>query len=202
MKITDIKRQVKRADRYSIYVDEKYVFSLSDNELLQIGLFVGQEFDEGELEKLKQSAVLDKAYSRSIDLLARRARSEWELRQYLVRKEYEADVVEQTLTRLSASGYVNDKQFAESWVNTRHLLKATSKRRLQQELRQKHISSETIDEVLEEDETDERQVLRDLVAKKRQQTKYQDDLKLMQYLSRQGFDYGDIKDALSANDDY
>ena len=43
MKITSIKQQVKRADRYSIYVDDKYSFSLSEQELLSIKIKVGQE---------------------------------------------------------------------------------------------------------------------------------------------------------------
>jgi SOS response regulatory protein OraA/RecX len=52
--------------------------------------------------------------------------------------------------------------------------------------------------VLAGDETDERSLLRELVAKIRQLTKYKnDDLKLMQYLARQGFSYSDIKDALN-----
>ena len=77
MKITDIKQQAKRADRYSIYVDEKYAFSLSDSELLNLGLHVGQEFGAGELEDLKDKAVLDKAYDRALNLIARRPRSRW-----------------------------------------------------------------------------------------------------------------------------
>jgi len=55
--------------------------------------------------------------------------------------------------------------------------------------------------VLEEDETDERQVLRELIERKRRQAKYQDNIKLMQYLSRQGFSYGDIKSALEDNEE-
>ena len=197
MKITDIKQQVKRQDRYSIYVDGKYVFSFSENELLSLGLRVGQEFDEGELEKLKKSAIEDKAYMRSLDLIMRRQRSEWEVRDYLKRKDYESETVEKIVNRLSNSGYIDDKKFAEAWVNNRRLLKATSKRKLRLELKQKRVSDEVISEVISEDETDERQVLKDLIAKKRSQTRYQDDQKLIAYLMRQGFNYEDIKLVLS-----
>lgn len=196
MKITAIKQQVKRQDRYSIYVDEKYLFSFSENELVNSGLRVGQELSEQELLGLKDQAVLDKAYDRTLNLISHRPRSEFELRDYLKRKDCDEDVITQTIDRLRDRGYVNDLDFAQRWVATRRLLKNTSKRRLSQELRQKRISDDVIQQVLEEDETDERQVLRELVEKKRRQTKYQDDLKLMQYLARQGFDYGQIKDVL------
>jgi regulatory protein len=199
-KVSAIKQQVRRQDRYSIYVDNKYLFSFSENELINSGLRVGQELSEQELLALKDQAVLDKAYDRVLNLISHRPRSEGELRDYLKRKDYDEDVIVQTIERLNERGYVNDLDFARRWVESRRLLKSTSKRRLVQELRQKRISDDVIAQVLEADETDERQVLRELIERKRRQTKYQDDLKLMQYLSRQGFSYDDIKAALSEND--
>ena len=196
-KITDIRAQVKRVDRYSIYVDGKYAFPLGETELLHIGLRIGQEFTETELDDLKDRAVIDKGYDRALNLIMRRPRSEWELRDYLKRKEYSKEAADQILNMLSKRGYVNDQDFATRWVENRRLLKATSKRRLTQELKQKRVSGEIIQSVLEADETDEQQVLRELIERKRKQTKYKDDIKLMQYLVRQGYNYGDIKSVLS-----
>jgi len=198
MKISAIKQQVKRQDRYSIYVDDKYLFSFSEGELIGSGLKVNQELSEQELLALKDQAVLDKAYDRTLNLVSHRPRSEWELRDYLKHKDYDEDVITQTIERLNERGYVNDADFARRWVETPRLLKSTSKRRLAQELRQKRISDDIVSQVLEADETDERNVLRELVERKRKQIKYQDDLKLMQYLGRQGFDYNDIKSILSS----
>ena len=196
MKITAIKQQVKRTDRYSIYIDGKYSFSLGANELLASGLRPDQELDEQELMQLTDTAKLDKAYDRTLNFIAIRRRSEWEIRTYLKRKGYEPECIDQVCTRLQKHGYIDDAVFARAWVSNRRLLKAISKRRLQQELRAKHIDTDTIDTVLAEDEADEREVLRELVARKRQQSRYQDNLKLMQYLSRQGYSYDDIKSIL------
>ncbi len=192
-KISAIKQQVKRADRYSIYVNSKYVFSLSEAELLKTGLRIGQEFTQKELEDLRKAAVLDKGYDRALNLISRRSRSRWELEDYLKRKDYEPEAIENILGALSEKGYVDDHDFAKRWVENRRLLKTTSQRRLRQELKEKRVANDIIDQALEEDETDEREVLRELVERKRKQTKYQDDLKLMQYLSRQGYNYDDIR---------
>lgn len=200
MKITDIKQQVKRQDRYSIYVDEKYSFSLSEHELLMQGLRIGHEFDAKEFEEIKDTALEDKAYMRSLDLLARRPRSVWEMNLYLKKKGYENNTIEKIVNKLSDRGLLDDKKFAESWVQSRRMLKSVSKRRLLQELQQKHISSDIISEVLEADDTDERSVLKELVEKKRTQTRYQDTDKLMAYLMRQGFSYHDVKQALHSED--
>jgi regulatory protein len=194
MKITDIKQQVKRQDRYSIYVDEKYIFSLSENELLNLGLKIGQEFTKDELEGLKVTAILDKAYDRALNLIARRLRSEWEIRDYLRRKDYTPALIDTIVNKLSMSGYVDDAKFAEAWIRNRRLLKPTSKRRLVQELRAKRVPDDVIDQVLESDEADELDILRQLVEKKRH--RYPDKLKFMQYLARQGYNYDDIKTVL------
>lgn len=197
MKITEIKQQVKRQNRYSVFVDGKYSFSLSENELLNTGLRIGQEFDKDEFEKLQRTATEDKAYMRALDMLARRPRSEWEMREYLKRKDHDQHTIEKTLNMLSNRGYIDDAKFALAWVENRRLLKKTSKRRLMLELQQKRVSSDDISLALEQDETDEREVLKELIVNKRTQSRYQDDQKLLAYLMRQGFSYGDIKSMLA-----
>lgn len=199
MKITDIKQQVKRAGRYSIYVDGKYSFSLSESELMAQTLRIGQEFDKEQFEAIAKTAVEDKAYMRALDLLARRQRSTWEMEQYLKRKGYDHNTVAKLLNKLSNRALLDDEKFAEAWVNNRRQLKSVSVRRLKQELQQKKISAEIISKVLTADETDESEVLRDLIAKKRTQSRYQDNDKLIPYLLRQGFNYGDIKDAIGSD---
>lgn len=197
MKISAIKQQQKRKDRYSVYAEGTYIFSLSESELLSSGLKTGQELTDAELAKLKDQATLDKAYDRALNLISHRPRSEWELSEYLKRKGLNQDASKYVLDKLRKRGYIDDLDFAQRWVHTRRLLKSTSKRRLAQELRQKHIAVSIIDQVLADDETDEREVLRDLIERKRKYPKYQDNLKLMQYLSRQGFSYEDIRTALN-----
>lgn len=196
MKVTAIKAQVKHEGRYSIFVDGKYTFSLSAESLLDAGLVNGQELSEADIEAYKRLSSDDKAYGLSLEYVVLRMRSEGELHDYFRRKKYEPELAEQIMARLKGSGYVDDLEFAHRWVENRRLLKATSSRRLQLELQQKKVSSDIIQTVLAEDETDERQVLRELVAKKRKQSRYQDDQKLIAYLARQGFNYDDIKSAL------
>ena len=169
---------------------------MSENALLNSSLRIGQEFSEQELAQLQETASTDKALDRVLGLLARRPRSTWEIQDYLKRKDVDEVVAQEVLVTLQDKGYVNDEDFARRWVENRRLLKLTSARRLRQELRQKRVSDNIIDTVLEADETDEKQVLKDLIIRKQTQSRYKDATKLMQYLSRQGFSYGDIKDAL------
>jgi regulatory protein len=200
MKITDIKQQVKRQGRYSVYVDGKYSFSLSETELMKSGIRIGKDYGETELEELLQTATLDKANMRALDYLSRRPRSEWEVRDYLKRKDYDSPTIDTILNKLSDYGYIDDIAFAQAWVNNRRMLKPTSLRRLRQELMQKHVSKEDIEAALLSDEGDEKTALQELINKKRQQTRYQDEQKLIAYLLRQGFNYGDVKIALNQDE--
>ena len=195
MKITKIARQVKRADRYSIYLDGSYSFSLGEAELLKLGLHSGQEFSEEELAQYKDESAYGKWFDRTLNLLSFRLRSEWELRDYLRRKDCPPEITDKILNKLNINGYVNDEQFAKRWVENRRLLKSTSKRRLSQELRQKRIDQSIIDQALADDETDELDIWRGVVSKKR--GRYPDKLKFMQYLARQGYSYDDIKTVLA-----
>ena len=151
MKITAITQQVKRTDRYSIFVDGKYAFSLSESGLLASGLAVGQELTPAELKKLKKDAGMDKAYYDALRYVAMRARSEWEIETYLQRKEVDKDAANEIIRRLKEAGLLSDLDFARAWVSSRRALKSTSKQRLRQELLQKHVPGDVIDQVLTEE---------------------------------------------------
>jgi len=197
MKISKIEAQIKTKGRYSVFVDNKFSFGISELGLIDSGLRIGQEIDKAKLENLKGQAKTDKIYNQTLMLVARRPRSEWEIDDYLKRKGHEPEIRSQILNKLRNKNFINDEDFAKRWVESRRLLKNISQRKLRVELKQKRISEEIIGQVLSLDETDEIEVVKAEIAKKRRQTRYQDDQKLIAYLARQGYNYGEIKTALA-----
>lgn len=197
MKVTAIKQQIRRAGRYSIFVEGKYAFSLGDTALLQSKLVTGQELTEKQVSELKQLSSEDKLYNMTIQYIALRSRTKWEIKTYLERKKASPALVDTILNKLSVIGLIDDKKFARAYVNDRQLLRPTSRRKIILELRKKHIADSTIQEVMGLEINNDKQALRAIIEIKRRQAKYKDNLKLMQYLARQGFNYGDIKDALN-----
>lgn len=197
MKITNIRQQVKTTDRYSIFVDGKYTFSLSEKALLDSQLASGQELSKEQIEDFKKLSAEDKVYNRALRYAAMRPRSVWEMQFYLERKGASPPLVRSILNKLSIIGLLDDKKFARAFVNDRQLLRPTSRRKITAELKKKRVPGEIIDKVMSESEQSDRTALLGIIESKRRQTKYQDDLKLMQYLARQGFGYDDIKSALS-----
>ena len=196
MKVTSIKQQVKRASRYSIFLDNKYSFSLSEAELIELGLKVGQDLDNKEIEKLNEEVIYSDAKNSCFKLLSYRARSTGEIRDYLRRKKYENEIIERVVKDLTNKDFLNDEKFAAQWTESRITNRQASVRQIKSELRQKKISDSIISEVLNSQNIDEIEVLKQLVTKKRTQQKYNDDIKLMQYLARKGFSYDKILIAL------
>jgi len=199
MKITSIKQQAKRTDRYSIFVDDKYCFSLSETALLDSKLASGQELDAEQIEGFKQLSADDKVYNQALRYVAMRPRSCWEVQFYLERKHASPPLIELILNKLSVIGLLDDAKYAQAFVNDRRLLRPTSRRKITAELKKKRIASEVIEKVLGSGSADDQTALHSVIKSKRRQAKYQDDLKLMQYLARQGFNYDDIKSALGTD---
>ncbi|TXG77339.1 hypothetical protein E6P97_02050 [Patescibacteria group bacterium] len=199
MKVTAIKQQAKRADRYSVYVDEKYLFSLSEGQLIASGLHSGQELDAQAVEQFQVDSVEGKLFDRLLNVLSYRPRSEWELREYLRRNQTDAPMADRLIERLRQLGYVDDEAFARAWLESRGQSRASSHRKLRTELLAKRVSGAIIDQLFRElaTELDERAALRQLVAKK--QARYPDEMKFMRYLAGKGFSYEDIRAVLADN---
>lgn len=199
MKVTAIKQQVKRTGRYSIFIDDKYSFSLSADALLDSHIVIGLELSQNQIGDYKRLSDDDKMYANVLNYLAIRPRSEWEIATYLKRKQASPTLAESILSKLSVKQLIDDRKFAEAFVRDHRLLKPTSRRKLTLELRQKHVKDSVIQAVVGNESDDEQTALKEIIIRKRRQTRYQDDLKLMQYLARQGFNYSDIKSALDDN---
>lgn len=197
MKITSIKQQAKRTDRYSVFIEEKYSFSLSESALLDSGLASGQELNKEQIGEYKKLSADDKLYNQTLRYVAMRPRSHWEVEFYLTHKKQASPALaESILNKLSNIGLIDDANLAKAFVNDRRTLRPASRRKMTLELRKKRIASELIEDALGQDSGAERLALIEVVAKKRRQSKYEDDNKLMQYLARQGFNYDDIKAVL------
>lgn len=197
MKVTGIKAQKHRPDRYSIYIDGQYTTSLSENQLLDSQLRVGDEINDSRLEELTATSDFGKALDRVYTFLSYRPRSRQEITVYLRRKQYDEDMAEAVLTRLESAGYVNDQQFAADWVESRQLLNPRSRRQLQAELASKGVSQDIIEQALSglQDSEDVESAYR-VVTEKRLLKRYDDRQKLMRYLSSKGYSYQTIQAVL------
>lgn len=213
MKITSVSPQTKNNNRVNISVDGKYRFSLDIFQLVDLGIKVGGEFDESELILLEQESQFGKLYGRALEYCLMRLHSAKEVKDYLYRKTrptrnklgelrpgLSSEITTRVLDRLIEKGYINDEKFAKFWAENRCITKGASSKKIRSELFSKGVSSSIIDQVLGDSERDDKAELQKIIIKKRPH--YIDDKKFIAYLARLGFNYDDIKQALSINDDF
>jgi regulatory protein len=195
--VSDIKRQKRSGGRYDVYIDDVVAFSMNDLDLSTLGVRVGLEVDQKNLDDLRKIGESSLAYNLAIVFLRVRARTKREMFDYLRRKGTNIEAISDTLERLEEAGLVDDRAFSVSWIANRAAIRPRSKWMLEQELRKKGVSSEYIKNALSdiapESELDS---LVKIIKRKHQQSQYREPRKLMAYLSRQGYSYELIKVAL------
>jgi regulatory protein len=100
-------------------------------------------------------------------LLTARARSRQELYDALLRKEISPGVAEIVLGKFDRAGLIDDAQFAEMWVRSRHTYNGLGRRALVMELRRKGVADEVVAEaVAAVDSEAEEERARELVRKR------------------------------------
>lgn len=197
MRITAIKAQIKSPDRVSIFVDGKYSFSLSLDQLLAEKLKKDLEVEEQDITRLKKLSEEGKLKAKVLEWLMRRPHSVREYRDYMYRKKAENDLTEGWLEEFTTKEYLNDDKFAR-WFAENRVRKNKSKREIEAELTSKGVPRVTIQKIVTDLnlETTEKEALTELVNKLRKRTRYSDDRKLKQYLITKGFKYSDIKEVV------
>lgn len=137
-------------------------------------------------------------------LLTVRARTRAELEGQLAKRGYPDDVGATVLDRLAQVGLIDDEDFAEQWVRSRHANAGKGKRALAVELRKKGVDNDVIDAALADlDPAAERQRAEQLVRDKlrRERLADDDDLKvtrrLVGMLARRGYSQSMAFDVVS-----
>jgi regulatory protein len=128
-------------------------------------------------------------------LLTARARTRAQLAAQLTKRGYPDEVCGRVLDRLTEVGLVDDQDFAEQWVRSRHLNAGKGKRALAAELRTKGVDDEVIAEALDEIDADaERVRAEQLVADKLRRERLSDESddvkvarRLVGMLARRGY---------------
>jgi len=115
----------------------------------------------------EQEAAEQKARDICVRLLTARPRTRVELAQVLTRKGIPDQLAERVLGKLDRSGLVNDADFAETWVHSRHTYDGLGRRALIAELKRKGVDESVAAEAASEvDSAAEERRARQLVRKK------------------------------------
>lgn len=169
----------------------------------QSGVSKGMEISEEEADRLIYQNDLRRARERALYLMESRDHSYRELFDKL-EKNYPEDICFEVCNRLAELGVINDRRYAKKLCRQLFEVKKLGRYRVKQEMRLRGLSSEIIEEAMEnfaeEDEPYER--LEKLVEQKyaRYLTDRKGVQKVKNALARKGYSFGEIKEVLELYD--
>ncbi|MBX3070383.1 MAG: RecX family transcriptional regulator [Thermomicrobiales bacterium] len=201
-RITSIATQSRRADRVNVFVGESYCFSCRAEVAVRLHLQTGMVLTSEIRDRALEEDAYLTAYAASIELLAHRGRSEREIRDRLRRKGHDGPVIDRVIARLYENRYLDDAEFARSWIENRATHRPRGDRALRQELRGKGVDAQVIDSALAGAELDQQAMANDAARKRAASlTQLEPDVqkrRLIGFLQRRGFSWEVIKPAVES----
>ena len=186
--------------KYKVFIDGQFAFVLYKGELSRYHIAQDTEVDERLVSQILSEIVLKRAKLRAMHLLSDMGRTESQLRTKLKQGGYAEDAVEAAIRYVKSFGYINDMEYARSFIDSRKDRK--SKKELYAALLQKGVPAEIVEQVFEEadyGEKDSRQAIEALMRKRSYNPETADvkeKQKMMGYLMRKGFSYQDVRNVL------
>lgn len=189
MKITKIKR-IGNTNRFHVYVDEKWSGVFLDEILAVYHLKTDKEIEDEEFKKIKVENDEKVAFDMAATYLEKYVVSEKGLKDYLKKKGFDFSVIQKTVQKLNEYGFVDDEKFAKNYFES--LSNSKGKRAIAQKLKQKGVSAEIVENLLEnvddEAELEKAKTLAEKFVKNRQnEPKLQQ--KCIAHLIYKGYDY-------------
>ncbi|AFS78768.1 regulatory protein RecX [Gottschalkia acidurici 9a] len=188
IKITRIERQKNNKERYSIYINEEYGFSVHEDILVRYTLAKGMELEKEFIDEVLRKEEQSQANNYALRLLSYKMRTEKEIWNRMIEKEYPREVIEATIDYLKELKYIDDEEYTRKFIKDKVNLKNIGKERIKRELFNKGIDSKTVNIELEELVDDEEQYDKAMeIAVKKLNTTYKNDDKNARYRKLGGF---------------
>jgi regulatory protein len=148
--ITKISAQKNNTERFNLFIDEKYAFSVDADVLARFQLSKGKELSALDLTEIEYQDDIRKGVNSAIQFLSFRMRSGKEVRDYLKKSELDEAIIQEVIHKLFERNYLNDLEFAKAYVRTQMNTTKKGPVILKQELQAKGINVHEIELALEE----------------------------------------------------
>jgi regulatory protein len=189
-KITALKAQKKNPNRVNVFLDGEFAFGVS--RIVAAWLKTGQILTEEKVLSLQQDDAREVAFQNALIVISYRPRSVHEVQKKLREKGFDDTVIDLVVERLKASGLVEDKEFAQAWIENRTVFRPRSQRLMALELRQKGVPDEVVQKALVDsvdDETLAHQAAIQYARKLKNLEWLEFRKKLSAFLARRGFSF-------------
>lgn len=190
--MAEIVKILNKGSYISIELNDGEKFYISNDIAAQYSPVAGKIIGHLEYRQLKEESERFRCTQKALDYLSIRSRSSLELENYLKKKYFSIDIIQEIAGKLKTAGYINDMDYAVSYVKSKIKRKPVGQNLLRKELSSKGISRDIINRALKEGGGDEIDIERVYEIAKRKlislQNKKKKMSKLAYFLNRRGFE--------------
>lgn len=199
--ITRIEQQKRRKQRYNLYINDEYAFSVHEDVLIKHELAKGQTIDRDRMNVIVQDDEKQQAYNTALRFLSHVARSSKELERKLLEKQFEQHIVAAVIQKLTKQRYIDDEQFATMLTQQRVTYQKRGKLWVKRELEAKGLSAMHVEDAMAQiDEQTESEQAYSIAQKRWERLNNEQPLnrkrKVNDFLLRRGYSYGIVNDVL------
>ena len=196
MIITSLIRKGK-SELYKTYLNEEYVCLLEAETIVKHKLKTGQEIDQDEFARIREESENLTCRKQVLDYVSKGIKTRKQVFDHFKQKGYLLISINNALDMLEGYGYLNDKYYAQNFVKAKQNQKG--KMYIVSSLKQKGVSDDIINEVLQDFATEQDVVIE--LAQKYLKNKVIDDKtkeKLFRHLISKGFDFSEVNSAIKS----
>ena len=191
---------LRETDKKKVYVDPRIRegIYLYPGEIKKLKLLEGSMLEEDEFERIRLQYALPRAKHRAIAILAKRDKTEKELRDKLQQSLTDTKTLEETISYVRTCGYVDDVQYARDYIYFKKGRKSFLQ--IKMELQKKGISSQVLETVFEEEGGQEMEDILMQVKKYMRrfpQLDYASRQKIYAHFARKGYNSELIREAMT-----
>ena len=139
-----IKYEKKGNNTYKIYLENNQTINLYEDVIIKNNLLYKKEIDRSLLEKLDTDNNKEDIYNKCVKYISVRIRSQYEIKEYLKRKEIEDSLIETTIDKLLKNNLLNDETYTKAFINDKLNFTTMGPYRIEQELKKHKIDSSII----------------------------------------------------------
>ena len=142
MKVLKYKKQ--SSGKYKVFFDNDTDLLLYEDVILKYELLLKKEVTSKELDEMLNFNLECDVYYVSLKSLNSRFKSVKELKDSLIKKEYPPEFVDKAITKLLNQGYLNDRSFSKSYINSQIITTSKGPNKIFSELKKKGVNEDII----------------------------------------------------------
>lgn len=196
MQVTNLKQKGK-SEEYYIEIDNTLKGTLQLETIYKHKIKVGSEILEQEFLQIKEESDRLTCFSKALNYISSRLKTEKQMKEYLQSKGYSFNTVNEAIEKLKEYGYLNDEYYAKTFAEISS--KNKGKLYVKQQLLQKGVSGEIVDDlmlVLGDDNDACKKIAEKWLKNKTLPLDKKDKEKLYRFLLSRGFEYETIRHVL------